>query len=244
MPFCTWRSLQDQRQACCTLCGLMTPGMACNKHHAVCEICFLSLRVDVVERIWLCWSGDTPQPWYQRPTKSRTPPLATATATAVSGGKSNCNNRNITAIGLGLSWFIGLGSFLPVCISTVGASWLRATGHSKPRGGQVQSRGSDVIGDEQRVQWYTFLREKHRKASIAFKRVFVIFCCNYVGNEWWSHIMTVAWVSCVFFFFFICFVCIVCGMDAKVQAFNLLFGERTIVGPLRFGVGDWKAPMQ
>ena len=24
MRFCTWKSLQDQRQACCTLCGLMT----------------------------------------------------------------------------------------------------------------------------------------------------------------------------------------------------------------------------
>lgn len=49
---------------------------------------------------------------------------------------------------------------------------------------------------------------------------------------------------CVMFFFFLNLFCIVCAMDAKVQAFNLLFGERTIVGPLRFGVGDWKAPMQ
>lgn len=43
---------------------------------------------------------------------------------------------------------------------------------------------------------------------------------------------------CVMFFFFLNLFCIVCAMDAKVQAFNLLFGERTIVGPLRFGVGD------
>lgn len=51
-------------------------------------------------------------------------------------------------------------------------------------------------------------------------------------------------VCVMFFCFFLNLFCIVCAMDAKVQAFNLLFGERTIVGPLRFGVGDWKAPMQ
>ena len=47
-------------------------------------------------------------------------------------------------------------------------------------------------------------------------------------------------VCVMVFFFFSEFVLysIVCVMDAKVQAFNLLFGERTIVGPLRFGVGD------